>query len=660
MIAPLRSEIRLLDAIRSLFWNRGYGTKLENELVAYFGVRKALLTHSGRTGLYFLFKALPHKKVYLPAYNCWAVTEAALYANMDIEYVDISLDDYNMDVAKLRATLVADSIILATHQFGIPCDIEAITELARERNCIVIEDNAPALGSEVKGKKTGSFGAAAIISFDHSKTIVSGKGGAILFNDEELYYTIKGMHDQATVQPGAMKSLRYMLVALAYSYATHKWLYPFTYTLFKRTRGNSASSPSYDLTKQNESYRLACDEMRAKLAFLGMKRLGNVVRKRDEITDFYLRESCRNGNIIPPVIPEGVKVALLKFPIRLKGFDREYFYAKCLEKGIDVAFLFPFHYGTDQDAYPNARIAARQTMSLPVYGALNCRDLHEIKRVLDDENNYIVKSPPHDSSGLVEKRKLLCFTLHYYWMDSTAFCRSKNLISLLRTHDELAEKEYLLKFRYKTFLIDLSKTRDEIFSAFEAKGARYKIRKALKDNVIVKMAETEEEKQKFYDFYRAFVAAPKRKDKILVVQDDELNKLVIFYAVSAEGEYLGGIGLLPSSDGRYLLDKYCATLHRFCEQELLIWHAVQYAQDMHYSYFDLSWMLPTEDKNSDQYRLYQFKKKFGGNLVDTYSYVKFRGPLIVPGLLFSMLLKVLFKGDINRFALCLKKFKVFK
>lgn len=660
MIAPLRSEIRLGDVIRSLAWNRGYSAKLEDELVRYVGVRKALLTHSGRTGLYFLFKVLPQKKVYLPAYNCWAVTEAALYANKEIEYVDIRLNDYNMDVAKLRDTLVADSIILATHQFGIPCDIEAIMELARERNCIVIEDNAPALGSEVGGKMTGSFGAASIISFDYSKTIVAGKGGAILFNDEELYHAVKGVHDQATVPPGMIKSLRYLLVALAYSYATCKWLYPLAYVLFRRTRGCNISVPAYDLTKQNESYQLACDEIRAKLAYLGMKRLEDVVRRRKTITDSYLRECGGNRNIVPPDIPEGVKAALLKFPIRLKGFDREYFYARCIEKGIDLAFLFPFYYSSDHDSCPNATIAAQQAMSLPVYGALSARDLRKITDVLGDARNIVGGPGTESCAGQVEKRRLFCFTLHYYWMDTAAFLKSTDFISLLRTHEELPENEYCLKIVYKTVLIDLSGTKEELYSAFDSKGASYPIRKAIKNGVIVKRAETAAEKETYYTFYQAFVADPKRKDKILALRHDELDRLVIFNATAEDGDYLGGIGLLPSPDNRYLLYKYAATRHRFCENDLMIWHAIQFAKDAGFRWFDMSWFLPTEHRDSDQYRLSQFKKKFGGEPVDFYSYVKFRGPFFILGILFKVILRLFFRGDINRMALLLKKLKVFK
>lgn len=245
-------------------------------------------------------------------------------------------------------------------------------------------------------------------------------------------------------------------------------------------------------------------------------------------------------------------------------------------------------------------------------------------------------------------------------MDTEAFRKSRRYISLLRSHEELPKKEYFLKIPYKTFLIDLSKSKDEIYSAFDYTGARYKINKALKNGVVVRRAETASEKQKFHDFYRAFVEDPTRKNKILILQKNELDSLEIFYAVSAEGEYLGGIGLLPSHDRRYLLYKYAATLHRFCENELMLWHAIQYAKDARYAYFDMSWIWPTEDKNSKLYRLYQFKKKFGGNLVPFYTYVQLRGPFIIPGLLFRLILNHLFKGDLIKFTLLLKRIRVFR
>lgn len=659
MIAPLRSEIRLSDVVRSLAGTAGYREKLEAALVAWFGVRRALVTHSGRTGLYFLFKALPHRTVYLPAYNCWAVTEAALRAGKQIVYVDIRLEDFNMDLGELRRLLVPGSIILATHQFGIPCDIEGMTDLARERNCMVLEDNAPAFGAGVRGKRTGSFGAAAIVSFDYSKQVVSGKGGAILFNDEELYRRVRALHDAETVLPGPLVSLRYMLVALAYSYATHPWVYPLTYALFRRIRGCSRSEPKCDVTGQNVSYRYACDDMRAKLACLGMARVDAVAARRREVADFYRRACTGSDRVIFAAVPEGATPALIKFPIRLNGWDRDSFHAHCLRSGIDMAYLLPFHYGTEADC-PNAARAASEAFALPVYGALRKRDLARIRAVLDDRRSFAAEPAHVAASGLVEERRLFGLPIYYYWMDTAAFLESKQFVSLLRTHEELPEHAYDLRIGYKTFLVDLNRSTDEIFAGFDYTRAVCPIKKAAKHGIVIKQAETDREKERYFEFYRSFAEHPKRKGKILVIQRHELDFLTVLYALSPEGDYLGGIGLLPSADGRYLLAKYSATLHRCCEQDLLVWHAIQYAKEHRYAWFDLSWMLPTEDTNSDQYRLYQYKKKFGGELVDFYAYVRFSALFAIPGKLFSLALAVLFGGDINRFSLFLKKIRMFR
>ena len=261
---------------------------------------------------------------------------------------------------------------------------------------------------------------------------------------------------------------------------------------------------------------------------------------------------------------------------------------------------------------------------------------------------------------LAEKRKLLFFTIYYYWMDKEAFLKSDKCISLLRTHEQLPRDEYQHKINYKTFLVDLSKTKEEIFSRFEYTSARYKINKAVKNGVVVALAKGEDEKRRFYDFYQEFLEHPDRKNKILGLKEKELEKLVVLQATSAQGEYLGGIGLLPSPDGRYLLYKYAGTSRRFCENDLLVWHAIQYAKDAGFAYFDMSWMGRIDDKEGKQYQLFQYKKKFGGDLVDFYSFVKLKGVFKIPGYLFDLVLKYAFHDDINNLTLCLKKIRVFR
>jgi len=391
-----------------------------------------------------------------------------------------------------------------------------------------------------------------------------------------------------------------------------------------------------------------------------MKRLEKIIGKRTAITKLYMNDTRLNEHLSLPLMPANTKPVLIKLPIRPKHLGRELIYFKCKEKGIDLEYLFPYHYLKDPKAHSNSKAATEQAMALPVYSTLTDRDLLKLKSVICDAANCNNSESQDANVSDVEKRKFSFFTLFYYWLDTKAYLESGERIALLRTHEELPSNQYQLKFCYKTFLIDLDRTKDQIYADFDASGARYKIRKALRCGVEIKQAQSIKEKLKFYDFYQSFVQDPKRKDKILVLQKNEVDRLHILSALSAEGEFLGGIGLLPSPDGRILVYKYAATLHKFCENELLLWHAIQYAKDNGFRYFDMSQMTMTNDKNSDSYRLFQFKRKFGGELVDFYTYVRFKGTLKVLAKPFAMILKHFFADDINEFALFLKKIKVFK
>ncbi|MGE5499435.1 MAG: DegT/DnrJ/EryC1/StrS family aminotransferase [Syntrophothermus sp.] len=76
--------------------------------------------------------------------------------------------------------------IVPMHTFGFPCRIEEIVEIANHYNISVIEDAAESLGSFYKGKHTGTFGLAGILSYNGNKTVTTGGGGMIITDDEEL------------------------------------------------------------------------------------------------------------------------------------------------------------------------------------------------------------------------------------------------------------------------------------------------------------------------------------------------------------------------------------------------------------------------------------------------------------------------------------------
>ena len=273
------------------------------------------------------------------------------------------------------------------------------------------------------------------------------------------------------------------------------------------------------------------DHRRAKLAYRNVRRVDEIIRKRTAITDSYLNDDALREEVVLPVLPDHARAVLMKLPFRPRNSDRETLYRRGLDEGVDLEYLLPYHYLSKQEESTHAATAAELAMALPVYSTLTDRDLGKIKSALSGSTCQDGALDDQAASGHVEKRRLLCFTLNYHWLDKPAYLKSTEQVVLLRSHEQLPRCDYHLRFRYQTFLIDLSQTLEDIYSAFHAKSARYSIRKAIRDGVVVKPAETTAEKLQFFEFYQSFARQPKRKDKMLVLQKTELDRLLIFYAL---------------------------------------------------------------------------------------------------------------------------------
>jgi dTDP-4-amino-4,6-dideoxygalactose transaminase len=341
-----------------------------------------LLTQGGRVGLYYLLKALPHKKVYLPAYTCWAVPDAIRLAGKESVFVDIKLTDYNMDIDKLSDILAPDSIILATHQFGIPCDMEAINTLAEEKKCLVLEDNAAGFGSTYKGKQTGTFSAASIISFEFSKTLTCGIGGAVLFNDRDLYLKAQNICNDKTRKTGSLETLKYIATIAGYLLSTNRVFYNLTHLLFSRTKGLTTGLPPLSSSEVNEHFFTTFDNVRAKLVHCGMKDIDRVIKRKIEISKYYLSHLADCKNIVLPAYTEEKSPVFMRFPVRMKTMNKEAFYANCVRKGLDLAFTFSYSCDSDAARFLNSTKAAETILNLPIYSKLSDNDLQKIKEVI--------------------------------------------------------------------------------------------------------------------------------------------------------------------------------------------------------------------------------------------------------------------------------------
>jgi dTDP-4-amino-4,6-dideoxygalactose transaminase len=152
--------------------------ELEQKLKSYLGVKHLFFTNNGTIVLQMALKALEiTKEVITTPFSYVATTNAILWEKCKPVFVDIDTRTFCIDAGKLEAAITEDTqAILATHVYGLPCNIDAIQSIATKYNLKVIYDGAHAFGSQFKNKSLLSFG-------DISTCI---EGGCIICNDDKL------------------------------------------------------------------------------------------------------------------------------------------------------------------------------------------------------------------------------------------------------------------------------------------------------------------------------------------------------------------------------------------------------------------------------------------------------------------------------------------
>jgi perosamine synthetase len=148
-------------------------------------------TSSGTSALVTALSALdigPGDEVLVPPYTFIATINAVLAQHALPVFVDSDLDTALMDPATLEQQINADTrAIIPVHIAGAPCDMDRILDIARRHDLKVLEDACQAHTAAWQGKRVGSMGDAGCFSFQNSKNVTSGEGGAVTTGDEALY-----------------------------------------------------------------------------------------------------------------------------------------------------------------------------------------------------------------------------------------------------------------------------------------------------------------------------------------------------------------------------------------------------------------------------------------------------------------------------------------
>jgi len=192
---PVWSEAEiqaLTDAVKSGVWgiNGERVPVFEKAYAAYHEAKHGILMNSGTTALEIALKAAgigPGDEVLVPAYTFVATASAVLSVGAIVRFVDSDPETYNIDPTKIEEAITPRTKAIMPVDFsGRPADYDAILEIARVHELLVIEDSAQAWGAEWRGKKVGALGLGGIFSFQSSKNITSGEGGILLTNDDDF------------------------------------------------------------------------------------------------------------------------------------------------------------------------------------------------------------------------------------------------------------------------------------------------------------------------------------------------------------------------------------------------------------------------------------------------------------------------------------------
>jgi perosamine synthetase len=165
--------------------------KFEEAFAKYIGTKYATVTSNGTTALSTALEALniqPGDEVITSPFTFIASANTIAMVGAIPVFVDVDPRTYNIDPDKIEEAVTGKTrAIMPVHIFGMPADMKRIMEIADAHDLLVLEDACQAHGGEIDGKKVGSWGHAASFSFYATKNIMTGEGGMITTDDEELY-----------------------------------------------------------------------------------------------------------------------------------------------------------------------------------------------------------------------------------------------------------------------------------------------------------------------------------------------------------------------------------------------------------------------------------------------------------------------------------------
>lgn len=203
-------EDALVSTLKSGRWGRLGGSQVkafETQYAKVTGTQHCVATANGTSALVTALAAMgvgAGQEVIVPPYTFVATINAVLMLNALPVFVDTDIETFQIDATKIAAAMTPDTtLILPVHLGGSVADMDAIMATANARGAQVLEDACQSHLAQWKGRHVGSIGRAGCFSFQASKNLNSGEGGAVITSDAQLAARAYAFHNNGRPDTGA-------------------------------------------------------------------------------------------------------------------------------------------------------------------------------------------------------------------------------------------------------------------------------------------------------------------------------------------------------------------------------------------------------------------------------------------------------------------------
>jgi dTDP-4-amino-4,6-dideoxygalactose transaminase len=206
-VAGSREEDALAAVVQRGRWGRGEQVAaFESAYASLTGAKGCLATANGTSALITSLSALgigAGDEVIVPPYTFVATVNAVMLLHALPVFVDTDVDTFQIDARKVEAAITPRTrALIPVHLGGSAADLDTILPVASRRGIPVIEDACQAHLAEWRGRKVGSYGSTGCFSFQASKNLNSGEGGAVITSDQALLETCYRFHNNSRPRGG--------------------------------------------------------------------------------------------------------------------------------------------------------------------------------------------------------------------------------------------------------------------------------------------------------------------------------------------------------------------------------------------------------------------------------------------------------------------------